>query len=333
MYFLSIIPTESPFFTWLMDMLRAIAGMRSGFGDAAMQGITKLGHEALFVVVACTLLYCVNKKLGYKFLFMFSLGQFLNQAFKVIFAVPRPWVIDPEFKAVDAALPDATGWSFPSGHTQSAVMMYGYTARVIKRWWAYLGASALILLIGFSRMYLGVHTLLDVAAALVLGLATIIASELLFGVFGEKKHFVPVFAGIISFVLLAYLIIILIFDKGSMLYLDDVSIASTLFGLAFGFFCGSIVEQRFVNYDVKAVWWVQIIKVALGLGMMLLLRFVLKKLFGLIADDTTTLGNLLDGLRYFLMIFFGLAVYPLSFPILTKLDRKGEAKRKAKAGA
>ena len=325
---ISVISVTGPFFNWLMDMLRALAGMRSAPMDAVMQGVTKLGHEALFVVVACALLYCVSKEQGYRFLFMFNLGQIGNQALKVIFAVPRPWVIDTEFKAVDAALPDAAGWSFPSGHTQSATMMYGWLARVIKKRWAYLAAAVVILLVGFSRMYLGVHTLLDVGTGLLLGIASIAVSELIFRLFGNKKHFIPVLAAIISAVSLVYLILILTLDRGSALFADDLSIAATLFGLSFGFFCGCLIERRFINYDVKAVWWVQIIKVALGLGLMMAMRFGLKALFGLIAGSDQTLECLLDGLRYFLMIFFGLAVYPLCFPILTKLDRKKRAEAK-----
>ena len=321
-----MIPVNSSFFNWMMDVLRALAGLRSAPLDFIMQCLTKLGHEALFVVVACTLLYCVDKQQGYRFLFMFNFGQIANQALKVIFAVPRPWVVDPAFKPVEAALPDATGWSFPSGHTQSAVMMYGGLARTIRKWWGYLAAAILSLLIGFTRMYLGVHTPLDVAAGLVLGVAAIAFSDLLFSLFGNKKHFIPVVAGICSFLTLAYLVAVIVFDKASALYADDVSVAATLFGLSFGAFCGCLIERRFINFDVKAVWWVQIIKVALGLGLMLGLRAILKYLFGLIPCSVVTKG-LLDGVRYFIMIFAGLAVYPFSFRVLVKLDRKSHGEK------
>lgn len=321
-----MISVHSDFFNWLMDILRALAGARTGLGSTLMMGVTMLGQEALFVAVACTILYCVDKKQGYRFLMMFHLGQLANQALKVVFAIPRPWVIDPAFEPYEKAVPGATGWSFPSGHTQSAILMYGGIARIIRKWWAYAAAAVITLLVAFSRMYLGVHTLLDVSVSILLGLIVMAFTELLFAKFGDKKNFVPIVAGTGAALSFVYLVLVMIFDKASALYVDDLSVASTLFGLSFGFFCGSLIEAKFINYDVKAVWWIQIIKIALGLGLMFLLRFVLKKLFGLIAGDDAALAALLDGLRYFLMIFFGLAVYPFAFRVLAKLDRKGAGK-------
>ena len=315
-----MISVNTPFFDWLMDMLRSIAGARTPFGDTVMSGVTVLGQEALFIVAACVLLYCVDKRAGYKFLFMFHLGQLVNQALKLIFMIPRPWMIDESFEIVESARAGATGWSFPSGHTQSAVMMYFGLSRELKKRWAYIAAAVLVLLVGFSRMYLGVHTLLDVSAAVVLGLITLVVSELIFNSFGDDPRFVTVAAGVSSALSLVYVVIVMLFDRESELYSQDLGTAATMLGLAFGFFCGTIVERRFIHFDVKAVWWAQLLKVAIGMGIMLGVRMGLKPLFALITDSP-----LMNAMRYFIMVFIGVAVYPISFPLFAALGKRRKA--------
>lgn len=310
--------TDSSFFAWLMDMLRSIAGIRSPFMNTVMSGITVLGQEAIPIVFAIVLMYCFSKRSGYKFMFMMSFGTAVNQALKMIFMIPRPWVIDPEFKIVESAREGATGWSFPSGHTQSAVIAYGGLASEIRKKWAYAAAFILIILIGFSRMYLGVHTLFDVVVSLATGVLTIILTEALFRKFGDEPVFHTVIMGVASALSLALTIVVLAADRTE-LYADNLGNAAMLFGLTFGVFCGSIIERRFINFETKAVWWVQIIKVALGVAVIFGIRLGCKPLFKLIYDSP-----IMNAPRYFLMTFVGIAVYPLSFRFLHALDRKGK---------
>lgn len=74
-------------------------------------------------------------------------------------------MLDPDFQIVEAARADATGYSFPSGHTQNIV---GTTASIFasrKETWVRIVCIVLMVLVPFSRMYLGVHTPLDVGVA------------------------------------------------------------------------------------------------------------------------------------------------------------------------
>lgn len=317
-----MIATDSSFFKWLMDMLWGLESIRTPFGDTVMSGVTLLGQEALFMAAACVIFYCVNKKSGYKFLFMFHLGQLMNQALKVIFAVPRPWEVDTSFPPVESAIEGATGWSFPSGHTQSAVMMYFGLAKETKKRFTYFIAAAVVLLVGFSRMYLGVHTLLDVVAAVVPGFAALIAADLLFGRFGSDPRFITYASAGSSVLSLALVISVMVFCKESPHYAEDLGNASTMFGLAFGLFAGSIVERRFVGFETEAPFWIQVVKVVLGLGVMIGLRIGLKALFLLITDSP-----LMNAMRYFLMVFVGVAVYPLSFRLLAAFGKKNNKAR------
>ena len=310
--------TQSGFFDWLMQMLRDIAGTRTPFFNGVMSGVTILGEEMAFIVIGLILFWCFDKKYGYRFLFMYVAGNFLNQLLKSIFMIPRPWVIDKDFEIVEAARDGASGWSFPSGHTQSAVLLYGGLSRRVKKWWGYLIAAVLILLIGYSRMYLGVHTLLDVGVSLITGLLLIAFTEALFDRIGDGvKPFT------IACAVLAVLCIgLIIFTKTlpeSETYNDQVKGAYMLFGTTFGLLAGGYIEKRFINFDPKSKWWVQIIKVVVGLALVLALRVGLKKLLGLISSDSS-----MDAIRYFAMSFFALGVYPLFFNLFRKRDKKPE---------
>ena len=98
-------------------------------------------------------------------------GMGLNRLLKYSFQRPRPSLDDP--------ILSLTGYSFPSGHTMAATVLYGVLAAFlvtkIKAWqWRALilgVAGCLILLVGFSRIYLGAHYLSDVVAAMAEGLA------------------------------------------------------------------------------------------------------------------------------------------------------------------
>ena len=178
---------SSPFFAWLMDQLRAIAALRVPVLTAIMSALTYLGHEMGFLVIGMIIMWCINKRYGYRFLGIFMLGSFLQQALKAAFMIPRPWIIDPTFQAVANAIPAASGYSFPSGHTLTACITLGGLAMLIKKKWAYACALILTLLVAFSRMYLGVHTLLDVSVGFLLGVLVLVFFGLMFRNEGEQK--------------------------------------------------------------------------------------------------------------------------------------------------
>jgi undecaprenyl-diphosphatase len=303
---------SSGFFNWLMDMLRSIAGIRTPFLNGIMSAITVLGQEMAFIVIGLVILWCVDKKFGYRFLFMYMAGTALNQFLKAIFMIPRPWVIDPEFEIVESARAGASGWSFPSGHTQAAVIMYGGAAHRIGRKWAIALACVTAALVGFSRMYLGVHTLLDVGVSIVTGIAVIVFTNLLFNKVGDGYKPYAIASGVVALVSLGLIVFIMTVTRDA---LDEgqVKDACVLFGTAFGLFSGSYVEKRFVNFDTKARWWVQIVKAVVGIAIILGLRVGLKSVLGLISASP-----LMDCVRYFVMSFVAIAVYPLFFKLFRK---------------
>ena len=156
-----------------MDFLRLLESIRNPFLDNVMLLITQLGEETAFLLLAIILFWCVDKKRGYFVLFVGFAGILANQFLKLLFRIPRPWVLDPGFHPVEGAKAAATGYSFPSGHTQSAVGTLGAIAVTEKKRWVRILAIVVAVLVAFSRMYLGVHTPQDVLTSVAIATALV----------------------------------------------------------------------------------------------------------------------------------------------------------------
>lgn len=305
----------SPFFAWLMDMLRAIAGMRSPFLDSVFSVVTKLGEETVFLVALMIIVWCVNKKFGYRFLAMFLIGTFLHILLKVLFAIPRPWVLDPTFPIVESARKAATGYSFPSGHTLTACLVCFGLAFFSKKKWAYAVAAMLTVLVGFSRLYLGVHTLLDVVVGLALGILVLCVFGLIFKNREENDRvlnavLITSTALCIGVLILSAVVASHNADAGAQ---EGLKNAAVLTGSAVGMLLGKLFDDALVHYDVRAVWWKQCLKILIGFAVVLGIRFGLKALFG--GDSEPVV---LNGVRYCVMAFVGAGILPLLFNKLFK---------------
>ena len=108
-----------------MELLHILAQYRTPLGNSIVQGITYLAQETVVIVIICWLYWCSNKKLAYTLGFSYFTSGLLVQGLKITFRVPRPWILDSAFEPVVSAVPDATSYSFPSGHTQSMTALMG----------------------------------------------------------------------------------------------------------------------------------------------------------------------------------------------------------------
>ena len=158
-----------------MGVLYALESIRTPALDKIMSVITLLGGELFFMVIAVTVFWCVSKREGYYLMIVGFFGTVINQFLKILCCVPRPWIKDPDFTIVESARAEATGYSFPSGHTQNAVATYGGIARYTRRGWLRAVLVVLTVLIAFSRMYLGVHTPLDVGVSFLIAAVLVLA--------------------------------------------------------------------------------------------------------------------------------------------------------------
>ena len=309
-----------------MSFLYFLEGLRNTVLDAFFSFVTLFGEETIFMAVGMIVFWCVNKYKGYYLLCVGFLGTVLNQFLKILCRVPRPWVKDPDFTIVESAREAASGYSFPSGHTQTAVGLYGGIARVSKSTALRVGMIALAALVALSRMYLGVHTPADVLTSAAIGTVMVLVMHPLF----QKAEKSPrlMIAILASFILLmiGYLCFVHLFPFPAEVYAADAvhNLESarkngfTLFGCSVGLLLAYIADQKWIHFDTKAVWWAQILKTVGGILLVLatkeLLRAPLDALFG---------GHLAArSVRYFLIVVVGGILWPMTFKFFAKLGKK-----------
>lgn len=263
-----------------MDILYALEKIRTPFWNGVMSAVTQLGGEVIFIVAAVVVFWCVSKWEGYYLMTIAFCGTVLNQFLKLICRVPRPWVRDPNFTIVESARAEATGYSFPSGHTQNAIGLFGGMARWGGRRWVRLGLTALALIIAFSRMYLGVHTPADVGVSLVLAAALVLGLYPLMRRAQEKPRYM-------GYVLAAMLVVsgafvVFVETCGFPADMDAENLASgignawKMLGAVAGMTLAWLLDRRYIHFETQAVWWVQAIKVAVGMALLLAIKSGLK---------------------------------------------------------
>ena len=308
-----------------MEFLRLLADLRTPLFDSVFQFFTFFGEETLFMVIAMIMFWCIDKKTGYFLLYVCFLGNTINQFLKLLFVVPRPWVLDPDFKIVESARAQATGYSFPSGHTQNSAGLFLGIARAERALWLRIVCVGMTLLVAFSRMYLGVHTPADVLTSLgVALLLVLLAYPLFYRAWSNPKWFIALLGLLfaIGIALLLYVELVPLPANAILEFsADGAKTAYTMFGASVGLAFVLWIERKYINFSEKAVWWAQILKVALGLGIVIGLRLLLKEpLLALCGGH-----NAAHAIRYFLMVAFGGAVWPLTFRFFGKLGKKTEA--------
>ncbi|PWH16501.1 MAG: phosphoesterase PA-phosphatase [Anaerolineae bacterium] len=136
-----------------------------GWLELPMKGFTFLGSEEFFLLVLPLVYWCVDAGLGLRMGLLLLLNGALNGILKLAFFGPRPYWVNPQIRA----LASETSFGVPSGHAQVAAGLWGMAAVQVKSAWAWVVAMVLVLMIGLSRLYLGVHFLHDVLLGWLLG--------------------------------------------------------------------------------------------------------------------------------------------------------------------
>jgi hypothetical protein len=225
------------------------------------------------------------------------------QGLKIVFRVPRPWVYDPTFEPVGGSLDAATGYAWPSGHTQNAAAWLGALGALIRKWWARVLFFGLALLVAFSRMYLGVHYMWDVVASLVITFVILwLAVKFIPAEATCIKREIAI-AGVIAGVAVVVIIVAAVLYHGDVTEARQLRDATRAAGASLGFAIGMFVERNYIKFSTRVKhWWMQPLKLALGVGVTLGIQ-----------EGARVLGSTLvpDAFRYFLMVIWIMLCFPL----------------------
>ncbi len=309
-----------------MSFLYLLEDIRNPVLDFIFSVITLLGEETAFMAVGMIIFWCVDKYRGYFLLCIGFVGTLVNQFLKMLFRVPRPWVKDPSFTIVESAREAASGYSFPSGHTQTSVGLFGGMARTTKNKPLMIISIALCLLVPLSRMYLGVHTPADVGVSIAIALVLIFVGAPLFKKAESSPKVMYAILGTLTALVLAYLCFISFWSFPKEVFLEEnvhnyISAkknAYTLLGCMLGFLVVYPLDLHYIKFETKAVWWVQIIKALGGLLVVLAVKELLRfPLDAILPKDTWA-----RMVRYFLIVIVGGGLWPMTFKYFSKLGGK-----------
>ena len=240
----------------MIDFLLTLQQFSTPLMDNIFLGISALTGELTYIVVLGIVYWCIDKDKAYYIGTFLFLSFSVNSFFKNLFHIPRPYTYS-DVRQIDVGT--GYGYSFPSGHAQLSTTFAGMFSAVFKKKWMYVAGITLVILTGFSRMYLGVHTPADILCGIGVGLLLTALGSLLKNIVNKK--------------LLAFSAFLLMF--GVSLIYNSEDILKLLF-FAAGFLSGNIIEEKYIGYKIPEKVKPRIIGSVAGFVGLIILIIVLK---------------------------------------------------------
>ena len=255
-----------------------------------------MGEETLVILLVVALWFAVDKKLAQKVFFITVTSLSLNGIIKNFARIPRPFT-----KGVSCVRPDtATGYAFPSGHTQGFASWSSFFALWFKKVWLFVLVGVLILSVAFSRLYLGAHYPSDVVVGVVLGVGCAVLGNYLFG---KVKDLKKLYLGTLL-VLTPFIVYFLC--VADPLFADLFKTFGMMAGLAAVSFLDEKTEP--LSYDVA--WWKKLLRIVVGVVLAVVLKELIKKAN---VVDVMQISLLIDAVRYFVVVMTVGCLCPLLF--------------------
>ena len=301
------------FFQWEVTLMQWLQGGMSDFLTKLATIFSYFGEEAALVFVVGLLYWCIDKDFGRYVATNIMVAVVANPLIKNIFLRRRPYMdnaaikcFKPAHSGSDIYDVSAQGYSLPSGHSMNSVTVYGSLAARLKKPLFYVISIVIPLIVGISRVVLGVHYPTDVLAGWAVGAGVIVLMTWLQKVV-KKRWLLYTVIAVISLAGVFYC-------KSSDYY--------SAYGLMLGFFAGDLFESRFVNFTKAKSFFRGILRLVGGIGLFLILNQGLKLPF---SDEflsaQTPLSYAYRVVRYGVAVFAIIGVYPMIFKVFNK-DRK-----------
>ena len=283
-------------FAFELEFLKWLEGLRTSFLNVFFEGITMLGEETLIILLVVALWFAVDKKLAQQVFFVTATSLSVNGIIKNFAKVPRPFT-----KGVSCVrLDTATGYAFPSGHTQGFATWSSFFAVKFKKTWLTILVAVLVGLVAFSRLYLGAHYPSDVIVGVALGVGLSILGNYLFEkVKDVKKLYLGTLLVLTPFIIY-------------FLFVADPLFADLFktFGMVGGMVAVSFLDEKTEPLSYDVVWWKKLVRIVLGVVLAVALKEVIKLIN---VFNVIQISLLIDAIRYFIVVMTVGYLCPLLF--------------------
>ncbi len=254
-----------------VELIAFLQNLRLGPVEYLFRAITFLGDDEFYMIFFSVLIWCVNKSLGFWGAFVLLSSATVSNLIKDITLLERP--------PIEGVTHPEGSYAFPSGHTLTAVTVWGYLGVRLKNKNFWIWVFAAVILIAFSRMVLGYHFLGDILGGFAFGIPFLLLFLWVGNLLAEKglidKFTTPL--------LLALSIAVPVFLVAVLPGADPPKILGYLAGASFGY----IIEKEKLRMTVKSPIYFQIFKVIAGV---VVLFGIIVGLGGLLPSDVTPLG-------------------------------------------
>ena len=261
-----------------MEFLLILQQFREGAGKVLSEFLAKmtfLGELNTVLVIMAVIYWCVSKDFGTYLLMGWSGNRLVNGVLKVTACAYRPWIRDARIVPYGNSMTTATGYSFPSGHSMNAASAYGgvVVRRDVPRALRVI-LGAVVVLVAFSRCYLGVHTPQDVLVGMAAGMLVMWLTVRLMRWVAEhpqKDLWVAAIGILLAVAVAAYAALKSYpedYDAAGKLLVDGTKMANDTFkgvGWCMAFLVGWILERRFVNFTTDVPRLKKLTRLAGGL--------------------------------------------------------------------
>ena len=292
-----------------------------------MSSLSFLGTVEFYLFIAPALYWCVSSSLGLRLGILLLISVGINNAVKVALHTPRPYWYDERVIAYSTD----PYFGMPSGHSQNAVVFWGVIATWAKKTWVTVLAILLIILIGFSRIYLGVHFVRDVLFGWAIGIIIIVIYVLfekpLIRWINRSSNLILALCALFVSLGLIALNLIAVYSLGDWQIPDswiEIALANapdgppigsntlegviTAAGVFFGMSIGALWIRSLGGFDAGGKFSKRAVRYIVGLIGVIFLYIGLSLVF---PEGEDLIGNIFRYIRYSLIGFwiFGLAPY------------------------